>query len=245
MSQSMLPVAILAGGLATRLRPTTLTIPKSLVDVDGEPFIGRQLRLLAANRIDRAVVCAGYLGTMIEEFVRDGSRYGLRVDFSFDGSRLLGTAGALKRASPLLGDSFFVLYGDSYVPCDFATVQQRFFESGKPALMTVFRNEGRFDASNVKYLDGSILAYDKRKPTPDMRHIDYGLGVLSQQTMSSVPTGEAYDLADLYRALIGKGEVAACEISERFYEIGSANGLAETIRYFESQRHQAANALRE
>jgi MurNAc alpha-1-phosphate uridylyltransferase len=231
----MFPVAILAGGLATRLRPTTLSIPKSLVDIAGEPFIGRQLRLLATSGIERVVICLGHLGAMIEEFVGDGRRYGVRADFSFDGARLLGTAGALKRASPLLDDDFFVLYGDSYVPCDFAAVQRRFIESERSALMTVFRNAGRYDASNVNYIDGSIVAYDKRKPTPDMQHIDYGLGILSKETLGIVPEGEPYDLADLYRILLSKGDVAACEISERFYEIGSANGLAETVRYFEDQ----------
>ncbi|MCL5960813.1 MAG: sugar phosphate nucleotidyltransferase, partial [Chloroflexi bacterium] len=149
MNQGAFPVAILAGGLATRLQPLTQTIPKALVDVNGEPFVAHQLRLLRANGVERVVVCAGYLGKMIQDFVGDGSRFALHVDFSFDGSSLLGTAGAVKNALPLMGDLFFVLYGDSYLPCDYRVVQAEFVKSGKPALMTVFRNEGLSAATTV------------------------------------------------------------------------------------------------
>src|SRR5579872_5855079 len=138
----MLPVAILAGGLATRLRPLTDKIPKALVDVNGEPFIAHQLRLLASRGIPRVVLCLGYRGEMVRDFVGDGWEFGLQVNYSFDGPELRGTAGAIHQALPLLGDSFFVLYGDSYLPCDYAAVEQAFLTSGKTALMTVFCNEG-------------------------------------------------------------------------------------------------------
>ena len=227
----MLPVAILAGGLATRLRPLTETIPKALVEVNGEPFIAHQLRLLRAHGIERVVICTGYLGEMIQERVGDGASFGLHVEFAGDGPRLLGTAGALKQALPRLGQNFFVLYGDSYLPCDYRAVQTAFEQSGKLALMTVFRNQGRWDTSNVEYLEDCLVAYDKFKPTPRMQHIDYGLGVFSSVAFSRVPEGQPYDLAMLYQELLRNGDLAACEVSQRFYEIGSFFGLEETQRY--------------
>ena len=125
-----LPVAILAGGLATRLRPITEKIPKSLVDVAGEPFIVRQLDYLFRQRVRDVVLCIGYLGEMIEAVVGDGSRFGLRVSYSIDGPILLGTGGALRRAAPLLGEAFFVLYGDSYLPVDYRCDRSRIFGFG-------------------------------------------------------------------------------------------------------------------
>src|SRR4051794_40017734 len=157
----MLPVAILAGGLATRLRPVTETIPKALIDINGEPFLAHQLRLLAGRGGTQGGLCVGYRGEAIREYAGDGARFGLRLDYSFDGPRLLGTAGALRNALPLLGDAFFALYGDSYLPCDYGEVERAFFDSGKLGLMTVFRNDGRWDTSNVEYAAGRIVAYDK------------------------------------------------------------------------------------
>lgn len=235
MNSQPFPVAILAGGLATRLRPLTAEVPKALVDLNGEAFIVHQLRLLRANGIERVVVCAGYLGEMIYDIVGDGKQFGLQVEFSFDWPRLLGTAGAIKLALPLLGEHFFVLYGDSYLPCDFRRVQAEYEKSGRLALMTVFQNAGRWDASNVEFANGRILAYDKRNQTPGMHHIDYGLSILSPLAFQVVPSDKPYDLAVLYQVLLSRGELAACEISQRFYEIGSFEGLEETRRYLAAQ----------
>ena len=235
MSSGMFPIAILAGGLATRLWPVTETMPKALVDVNGEPFIAHQLRLLRTNGIERVIVCAGYLGEMIQGWVGDGARFGLHVAFAFDGPRLLGTAGAIKQAVPALGPAFFVLYGDSYLPCDYRAVQTAFEQSGKRALMTVFRNDGRWDSSNVEFVDGHVVSYDKRHQTPQMHHIDYGLGVFNQSAFAIVPDGQPYDLATLYQDLLKQGELAASEVSRRFYEVGSFAGLEETRRYLATQ----------
>jgi N-acetyl-alpha-D-muramate 1-phosphate uridylyltransferase len=226
----ILPVAILAGGLAKRLRPITELIPKALVDVEGEPFINHQLRLLSAHGIQRVVLCVQYRGELIQEAVGDGSRFGLHADYSFDGSDLLGTAGAIKKALPLLGESFFVLYGDSYLPCDYRRIQSVFEDSRRLALMTVFKNDGQWDKSNVEFNAGSIISYDKEKQTANMRHIDYGLGTFNRAAFGFVCDGHAYDLAALYQALLNKGELAACEVMERFYEIGSFSGLEELRR---------------
>jgi N-acetyl-alpha-D-muramate 1-phosphate uridylyltransferase len=231
MTQGTLPIAILAGGLATRLRPLTETIPKALVDVHGEPFIAHQLRLLRANGIAQVVVCAGYLGEMIQAWVGSGENFGLHVQFSFDGSRLLGTAGAIKKALPLLDNAFFVLYGDSYLPCDYRGLQSAFEQSNGLALMTVFRNNRRWDRSNVEFRDGRIMAYDKYQPTPQMRHIDYGLGVIWRTAFAGVPDDQPYDLATLYQDLLQQDKLGACEVEQRFYEIGSFAGLEETRQY--------------
>jgi NDP-sugar pyrophosphorylase family protein len=221
------PVAILAGGLATRLRPITEKIPKSLVTVAGEPFLAHQLRLLQSRGLRRAVLCVGYLGEMIERDFGDGAAYGVDLKYSFDGPKLLGTGGALRQALPLLGEEFLVLYGDSYLPIDYAAVLHAFQASGQPGLMTVFRNEGAWDTSNVHFADGRIVRYDKRKRTPAMRHIDYGLGVFRASVFADRPAAEPFDLADVQRELVAKHALAGHEVFQRFYEIGSHAGLAE------------------
>jgi NDP-sugar pyrophosphorylase family protein len=231
----MLPVAILAGGLATRLRPVTEKVPKSLLDINGEPFIAHQLRLLRKNGFQQVVLCVGFLGEMIRDVVADGRAFGLQVEYSFDGNKLLGTAGAIKKALPLLDQAFLVLYGDSYLMCPYAQVAREFIASGKLGLMTVFRNEGKWDTSNVEFREGRILAYSKKNQTPKMGFIDYGLGAFSAKAFDRVPVGEARDLADLYGDLLTEGELAGMQISQRFYEIGSAAGLEETVQFLASQ----------
>ena len=221
------PVAILAGGMATRLRPITEKIPKALVTVAGEPFLAHQLRLLRGAGLRHVVVCAGYRGEMIEAEFGDGARFGVRIEYSFDGPHLLGTGGALKRALPLLRQKFFVLYGDSYLPIDYRKVGDAFLASEKPALMTVFKNEGRWDTSNVWFDGKRIVCYDKKQPTPEMRYIDYGLGVLRAEAIRGWPDHEAFDLADVYHWLAAEKQLAGYEVTQRFYEIGSPEGLAE------------------
>jgi histidinol-phosphate phosphatase family protein len=233
----MLPVAILAGGLATRLRPATEHTPKALLPVCGEPFLAHQLRLLSSSGIDRVVLCVGYRGEQIQEYAGDGSRFSLHLDYSFDGPRLLGTAGALRQALPLLGESFFVLYGDSYLPCDYAAIERAFVGSRRPALMTVFRNEGQWDASNVQFAEGRIVKYDKVARTAQMRHIDYGLGVFRRAAFEAVPVDVPADLAAVYQALLQKSELAGWEAPQRFYEVGSFAGIRELEQFLESDKH--------
>lgn len=228
----MLPVAILAGGLATRLRPITETIPKALVDVAGKPFVVRQLEYLRQQGITRVVLCVSYLGERVEAAVGDGAAFGLQVRYSWDGPRLLGTGGALRQALQLLGEQFFVFYGDSYLPIDFQAVERDFLKSGKPALMTVMKNNDQWDKSNVLFRDGCITDYNKRAPRPEMTHIDYGLGVLSAEVLKDAPVNDPFDLADLYHTLSVQGALAGHEVFQRFYEIGSHKGLEETIDYF-------------
>jgi NDP-sugar pyrophosphorylase family protein len=222
-----LPVAILAGGLATRLRPITEKIPKALVDVAGDPFLAHQLRLLHSHGIRRAVLCVGYLGEMIERDFGDGSAFGVKLQYSFDGPVLLGTGGALRLALPMLGDAFFVLYGDSYLPVDYAAVADAWRVSGKDALMTVFQNEGAWDTSNVEFSGGKIARYDKCERTPAMRHIDYGLSIFTAKVFADRASGEKFDLSDVQRDLVAQGRMAGYEVRQRFYEVGSHAGLAE------------------
>jgi NDP-sugar pyrophosphorylase family protein len=234
----MLPTAILAGGLATRLRPLTSTVPKSLIDINGEPFVAHQLRLLRDHKVRRAVLCVGYLGELIRDRIGDGSAYGIDVEYVFDGPTPLGTGGAIKKALPRLGEAFFVLYGDSYLPCDYRAVQGAFLASGKLGLMTVFRNEGSWDTSNVDFQDGRIIAYDKTNRTARMRWIDYGLGVFRSLAFARVPEGEPYDLVAVYQDLLRQGDLAGFEIKERFYEIGSFAGLKATASFLERRAAQ-------
>jgi MurNAc alpha-1-phosphate uridylyltransferase len=227
-----LPVAILAGGLATRLRPITEKIPKALVDVAGEPFVFRQLRYLRDQGVRRAVLCVGYLGEMVQDAVGDGSTLGIDVAYSVDGEVLLGTGGALKRALPLLGERFFVLYGDSFLPVNFAPIESAFATNGKEALMTVLKNGNQWDKSNVLFRDGELVEYNKRDPRAEMEFIDYGLGVLAGRVLDAYPDSEPFDLADVYHRLSLDQQLAGYEVHQRFYEIGSHTGLKEAEAFF-------------
>jgi N-acetyl-alpha-D-muramate 1-phosphate uridylyltransferase len=221
------PVVILAGGLATRLRPLTEKIPKALVEVAGRPFLEHQLELLKQNSIVEVILCLGYLGEVIEQRYGDGAALGIRIRYSFDGPVLLGTGGAIKRASPLLPDAFFVLYGDSYLPIDFQAVAAAFIEAGQPALMTVFANADAWDTSNVWFEQDRIRLYSKREKLLEMRFIDYGLMVFRRQIFDDYPSDVPFNLADTLETLSRKGELAGHEVYQRFYEIGSPSGLAE------------------
>ena len=236
MNESRFPVAILAGGVATRLRPLTEAIPKALVEIAGEPFLAHQLRLLKEQAIEQVVICTGYLGEMIEEWLGHCGSMGLRVTCSPDGPNLLGTAGAIRQALPLLGECFFVLYGDSYLSCDYRAIQEEFTRSAKSGLMTLCRNEGQWDTSNVEFEGGRILVYDKRNRTPRMKHIDYGLGVFRASAFSAVSEGLTHDLAQVYQDLLAHDDLAAFEVSGRFYEIGSFAGMRELDEHLTSRR---------
>ncbi len=230
-----LPVALLAGGLATRLRPITESIPKALVEVAGRPFVEHQVEWLQSQGVSRVVFLVGYKGEMIREALGDGHASGMRFDYVFDGPQLLGTGGALRRALGALGPAFVVMYGDSYLQCDLRDIEGTFDASGRLALMTVLRNDNQWDRSNVLFEQGQLRAYDKHRPTPDMRHIDYGLGVLRDAALTRYPADARLDLAEVYRDLLADGELIGYEVTERFYEIGSPEGLAETRARFESR----------
>jgi NDP-sugar pyrophosphorylase family protein len=221
-----IPVAILAGGLATRLRPITEKIPKSLVPVAGRPFLAHQLEMLHARGLRRVVLCIGFLGEMIQrEFGHEAC--GIKLDYSFDGEKLLGTGGAIKHALPKLGGEFFILYGDSYLPIEYASIAESFHRSGKPGLMTVYHNEGKYDTSNVVFRNGEIAVYDKKARLPEMRHIDYGLSMFKAPVFEACPADQVFDLAEVMGKLVHEKQLAGYEVPERCYEMGSPAGLAE------------------
>jgi N-acetyl-alpha-D-muramate 1-phosphate uridylyltransferase len=222
------PIAVLAGGLGTRLRPITETIPKSLVEVAGQPFVSHQLALFACRGIRDVVLCVGFLGSQIEDFVGDGSRFGVSVRYSHDdGDRLLGTGGAIRHALPLLGNEFLVTYGDSYLDIPYDNVVRAFRGSNTAALMTVYRNDNRWDTSNVEYADGRVIAYDKVHRTSRMRHIDYGLLAMTPAAFSGWESSDAFDLAALVGPLAAAGRLAGFEVTTRFFETGSLSGIAD------------------
>lgn len=227
MKASELPVAILAGGLATRLRPITTRIPKLLVEVGGAPFFEHQIALLKAQGLRHLVLCVGHLGEMIVDRYGDGAAQGVKIDYVFDGPKLLGTGGALIQALPNLGEAFYLLYGDSYLPVDYLQVGECFLKAGRQGLMTVYENHGRYDTSNVWYEEGRIRVYDKKQRLPRMHHIDYGLGLFKATAFDACPRGEVVDLAEVQKQLVLRGELAGFEVGQRFYEIGSPAGLAE------------------
>jgi NDP-sugar pyrophosphorylase family protein len=157
----------------------------------------------------------------------DGSAWGVQIEYSFDGPKLLGTGGALIRALPKLGDAFFVLYGDSYLPIDYLAVGEHFLRSNRLGLMTVYENRGRYDTSNVCFQDGEIKIYDKTSKSPNLHHIDYGLGAFKASAFSGFPQDNVFDLADVQRELVARHQLAGYEMHQRFYEIGSHEGLNE------------------
>lgn len=228
-------MAILAGGLATRLRPLTETTPKSLVEVAGRPFAEHQLELLRQQGVTDVVMCVGHLGAPIRAALGHGEGLGLRITYVEDGPALLGTGGALRKALPHLGAAFLVIYGDSYLECDYQEVAAAFLSSGKQGLMTVFHNQHRWDRSNIHFNSGAIVAYDKNTSDPLFEHVDYGLGGFRADALAGYPPDRAFDLAEVHRDLIARGQLYAHEVQSRFFEIGSPEGLRD-LREKLSQR---------
>jgi NDP-sugar pyrophosphorylase family protein len=226
-----LQVVILAGGLATRLQPMTERIPKALMDVAGQPFAVHQIELLRRYGLTDIAFLVGHLGEMVRDTLGDGMQWGARLRYIFDGPHRLGTGGAIRRALPELDDPFLVLYGDSYLECDYAAIERAFLASGKRGLMTVYRNDDLLDRSNVLYAEGRIVRYDKQCRTPEMRHIDYGLGAFWKSAFVACAADEAFDLVEVYRNLLANENLAGHEVAHRFYEIGSPEGLEEARTY--------------
>jgi NDP-sugar pyrophosphorylase family protein len=232
-------LALLAGGLATRLRPVTDTIPKSLVPLAGEPFLAHQLRRLRAGGLREIVLCTGHLGSQIEDFAGNGSRFGLDIAYSHDGNQPLGTGGALRAALPLLGSSFLVMYGDSWLTQPIEPVWRAFLHCGKPALMTVFRNNNKWGASNVDFHDGVVIRYDTAHAAPHLHYIDYGLEALDSSVIAH-RIAPAFDLSEVWSGLAEYGMLAGFETAKRFYEIGTIPGLRETEAFLIANRASAS-----
>jgi MurNAc alpha-1-phosphate uridylyltransferase len=219
---------ILAGGLATRLQPSTLTTPKALIEVAGRPFIAWQLERIQSSGFETVLLCVGHLGERIREFVGDGQKFGLRVSYSDDGPRLLGTAGALRRALGLLEPLFLVTYGDSFLPFDYRAPLEDL--SSHPAALgslAVFLNRGRWDASNVELAGELVARYEKGKKDPSLEYIDYGAIALRREVIAALPDGEPRGLDRVQEELARQRRLRAVVAEERFFEIGSEQGLRD------------------
>ena len=223
----MVQAVILAGGLGTRLRPITETVPKALIPVRGRPFVDHQLDLLTKNGIDEFVFCVGHLGGEIEQHLGDGRAFRCRIVYSYDGPRLLGPAGALKRAEPLLHDRFFVTYGDAYLRAPYGRLMEVLASSNKLGVMAVYRNENRFGRSDVAVQGGAVVRYDKRARVEGMDWINYGVTALRREALDLIQGGTFCDEETFYGSLIGRGELLAFQVDERFYEIGTPASLSE------------------
>ena len=226
-----LPVAILAGGLGTRLGDETLNKAKILIDIAGKPFISRQLNYLSDQGIKDIVICVGHQGHQIKDYIGNGSKYNLKVSYSEDGDQLLGTGGSIKKACKILDKNFFILYGDSFLPIDFSLIEKAFFEEKKPALMTVLKNFGQWDKSNA-YFKNKCVSYNKQNPKKDMDYIDYGLSVVNNSIFDNFSYNNSFDIDVVFENLSNNGLLAGFEVQKRFYEIGSINGLSDTIEFF-------------
>ncbi len=224
---NLYPAVILAGGLGTRLHPITDAMPKALVPVGDQPFVAQQLRLLRSRGFRKVVISVWYKEKMIRDAVGDGSHFDLTVQFVSDGATPLGTGGAVRHALEVLGGPCFVLYGDSYLPCNYRHIQDCFDRSDRRGLMAVFQNEGRWDSSNVQMQDGEIIRYQKHGASPAMKYIDYGLGIFRPAAVAYLRDGEPADLEQVYQRLLAEGQLLAYEVTQRFYEVGSPQGLQE------------------
>lgn len=234
-----LPVVVLVGGLATRLRPVTEKMPKSAITIKGKPFILHQLDLFRNQGIDHVHLCLGYLGEMVVELVTKSIfPQKMKITFSFDGERLMGTGGAIKKALHHLPDLFFVTYGDSYLDLDYSKVELFFHNAAalENGLMTVFKNENKFDDSNVVFENNSVIYYSKKQKTVRMNYIDYGLGILRKTHFNPYPDGDPFDLSEIYEDLSAKGALLGYEVPERFYEIGSLKGIKDLNNYLETKK---------
>jgi len=234
----MLPVVILAGGLATRLRPLSLTMPKSLIEIDGKPFIYHQLEYLEKQGVTSVIMCIGHMGDKVKKAVGSGTRWNIKVTYSSDHPYPLGTGGAVRFALPKLEDDFFILYGDSYLPINFSEVERKYKESKKKGLMTLLRNNNRWDKSNVKFEHGNIVAYSKSTTSDEMKYIDYGLNILNCSVLESYPGDKPFDLSLVYSNLAESGTLMGYEVFHRFYEVGSFDGIKDTQNYLLNGRNK-------
>ena len=227
----MLPLAILVGGYATRLGALTKDFPKCLIQFNGRRFVDWQLDLLIKNGYSEFVFCTSYKSDLIQKYLGDGSSWGINIQYSMDGDTQLGTGGAIQQAIPILGDKFGVVYGDSYLPINYLQVEQHFLDSEAHALMTVYENQNQFDKSNVEFIEGQLLDYEKDSTNKSMHHIDYGITFFKKEAFQSWGDQSSFDLSKVCNQLAKDKQIDGFEVFERFYEIGSLSGIKEFNEY--------------
>jgi len=223
----MYDIAILCGGLATRLGRLTEDSPKSMVDINRKPFIYHQLKLLEFNGFKNVVLCLGYLGSAIKHYVES---LDLEMKISYvQEDYQLGTGGAIKNALPYLSPTFITLYGDSYLPTRFSNIISFYEGQDKPSLMTIYRNENKVHQNNV-YIDRNKITYTKENPNSLSQYIDYGIGIFKKTMFENFGIAK-FDLSLMYSYLIKRNELCTFEIKEKFYEVGSIEGIEELREY--------------
>lgn len=224
-------LVILAGGLATRLYPITKSIPKSMINVNGKPFINHQLKMLSQKGVSRIVFCVGHLGDQIKNYIAENETYGIEIVFSEDGDKLCGTGGALIKALQYVDDTFMVTYGDSYLDIDYQNIAHEFNNSSKTAMMTVFKNDNMWDKSNVHFNDGKIKHYSKTNLHPKMQHIDFGLLIFKKETVMPWKNFKQFDLSEILKTLVNNDNLHGFEVFQRFYEVGTHQGIVDLESY--------------
>jgi len=234
----MLPLAILAGGYATRLGLLATEKPKCLIEINGRPFIDWQLDLLIEHGYSDFIFCVSYKSDTVQEYLGDGSSRGARIRYSLDGDTQLGTGGAIQKALPKLGEKFGVIYGDSYLPINYTAVEKFFLNSRSHALMTVYENKNEFDSSNVEFIDGKLINYEKGSNSRQMHHIDYGISFFREAAFRPWQNLSTFDLSEVCHQLATQGEFLGFEVFERFYEIGSLQGIGEFTQYLKETSNE-------
>jgi NDP-sugar pyrophosphorylase family protein len=227
----MLPLAILAGGYATRLGALTHDVPKCLVEINGRPFVDWQLELLIANGYSEFVFCVSYKSDAVQEYLGYGQDRGVSIQYSLDGPTQLGTGGAIQNALPMLGETFGVVYGDSYLPTNYLAAEQSFMSSRSQGLMTDYENQNQFDSSNVEFVNGKLIKYEKGTKNKEMRHIDYGITFFREEAFRPWRGQSSFDLSEVFHQLASNSHLDGFEVFERFYEIGSIQGIEELSQY--------------
>ena len=233
----MIKVAILAGGLGKRLGSLTLDTPKSMIKINNKPFIEWQLNLLSKKGVREVVLCTSHYSQIIKDYVEDGKRFNIEVKYSDDGPDQLGTGGAIKNAIDILGDSFMVMYGDSYLDIDYSEVEKVFGDSNFPAMMTIYKNKGKYDLSNVLFETSIIKKYSKKNVNSNFEYIDFGLSLFKSEVFKEIKKGTYLDLANLCEELAENGKLAGFEVKNRFYEVGSKEGIENFSRYLGEQEN--------
>jgi N-acetyl-alpha-D-muramate 1-phosphate uridylyltransferase len=222
---------MLAGGLGTRVASLTGGVtPKTLLDVAGRPFLDRRIEDLLAEGVHQVIVLAGHGAAQLRQHI-DAADFGMEVVTIAEGSRLLGTGGAIAAALGQLPDSFWVTYADTFLQAPMAEIEELFDASGAVGLMTVLRNEDRWQRSNADVAGGLVAAYEKGAPPGTFPYIDYGLLLFRREAFTGIGPGARADLSDVVGPLIHAGDLAAFEVTEPFHDIGTPAALEETARW--------------
>lgn len=228
-------VVILCGGMATRLKPITEKIPKSLIEVNGTPFIKHQLDFLSSQNVKNVALLLGNKGEMVQAYLEKLNLNFTEIKYCYDGEKLLGTGGAILKSLDSFTEHFFVMYGDSYLNINFENVMN-FFRSNPHfnSLMTVFKNDNLYDNSNVIFENGKLLLYTKNTNDSRLNYIDWGLSVFNKDAFYSFSKLEEFDLSAVFDMSLKAGKLIGYEVFERFYEIGSFSGISELEKYLDN-----------